>query len=172
MGAITQTSHKNNQNAWNLFSTLIFLILFVSAVYYLYQQELTPLYITFFDATLIVLAVFRLTRLFVSDGVTRFIRDFFIIKEEITDKDGHTLIVRKKYDDGFLRNISDLLGCSWCVSVWLGLVVSFFYFFSYLAWFPIFVLAIAGFASLIQIIINLIGWRAEQIKSLVDDNHN
>jgi len=48
--------------------------------------------------------------------------------------------------------------------MWIAFFVSFFYFLTPYAWFPIFFLAIAGVSSFIQLTINLIGWRAEKTK--------
>jgi hypothetical protein len=58
----------------------------------------------------------------------------------------------------------DLLGCPWCVGLWSGLIVAFFYFMYPWAWFIVLFLAISGLGSLFQLFANLIGWRAELYK--------
>lgn len=168
MSLITKTTYKNTQNGWNFLLTGFFLALFVGAVYILYLLNRVPESITFFETLIITLAVFRLTRLLVYDSVFRFFRDFFVDKGIQKDADGNEIVVRRIYKDGIRRTISDLLSCPWCIGMWLSLLVAFLYFVSPYMWFPIFVLAVAGFSSLIQISINLVGWRAEQLKGIVE----
>jgi membrane protein YdbS with pleckstrin-like domain len=165
---ITKITHKNNQNKWSFLLTIMFLGLFTVAVTTLMKLGRMPQFISVFDASLIVLAVFRLTRLTVYDSVMRFFRDFFVKKETKEHYDGDLIVTRSKYQDGFRRTISDLLSCPWCIGMWLSLIISFFFFLTPYAWFFVFVLAVAGFSSLIQIAINLVGWRAEQLKSMVE----
>jgi len=168
MSVITKTTYKNHQNIWSSLLTVLFLFLFGGAVYVLNMFNRIPDSITFFETMIITLAVFRLTRLLVYDSVFRFFRDFFVEKATDKDIDGNEIIIRRIYKDGIKRTVSDLLSCPWCIGMWISLFVSFFYFISPYMWFPIFVLAIAGFSSLIQITINLVGWRAEQLKGLVE----
>ncbi|MAZ40876.1 hypothetical protein CL654_02065 [bacterium] len=168
MSVITKTTHKNNQNIWSFILTSFFMVLFVGAVYALNELDRIPESISFFDTVIITLAIFRLTRLVVYDSVFRFFRDFFVQKTIKKDEDGNIITVRAVYKDGIRRTISDLLSCPWCIGMWLSLFVSFFFFATPYLWFPIFVLAVAGFSSLIQIAINLVGWRAEQLKGLVE----
>lgn len=112
-----------------------------------------------FDFFILVLASFRLTRLFVYDKITQFVRDFF---QRTTLVDG--VIVREKYGRGPLRTLSDLLDCPWCTGVWVALPVIFFYFYTPFAWYPLLLLAVTGFATFIQLSANAIGWTAENLK--------
>ena len=59
---------------------------------------------------------------------------------------------------------ADLLHCPWCIGVWSALIVVFCYFVFPWAWSVIFFLALAGAGSLLQVIANGIGWRAELLK--------
>lgn len=113
-----------------------------------------------FDFILISLASFRLIRLFVYDGMTKFFREQFY-DAKITKVGKVTLY---KPARGPRRTISDLMGCPWCFGVWAAAVVTFFYLLTPLAYFPVFLLAIASVATFLQLLINMIGWKAEQLK--------
>lgn len=136
------------QHIWNFLYSVAFLVFVALLIQVLYKKlGGLPTSIPFFDAVLITLATFRLIRLFVYDRITKWFRDLFV-----------------GFSKGPLKTMSDLLGCPWCIGVWAGVVVSFFYFLSPMAWFFIFVLAVAGVATLLQLLSNMIGWRAEELK--------
>ncbi len=132
-------------------------------MYLLVRLGRLPDSISLFDLALVSLAAFRLTRLFVYDKITQFVRDWFLVKR-VEKADGELLIIRSPHRSGPLRTISELLGCPWCFGVWAALVVLFFYALTPLAWFPILLLAVAGVGSFLQILANMIGWRAERLK--------
>lgn len=110
-----------------------------------------PQYISVWDATIMALATFRLTRLVVYDAITRWVRDFFEDAKEFT----------------FMGTVKTLINCPWCVGLWFALVVATAYFTSPFLWFFIFVLALAGVASFVQLTANLVGWSAEHRKRKV-----
>ena len=115
--------YNANQNAWNLFFGVFFAALLASAVYVLWFLDITPESISVFDFLLVVLAVFRLVRLFTYDKITQFARDWFLKKEYV---DG--VWVKEKHKKGWKLTISDLLDCPWCTGVWLSLPITFLYF--------------------------------------------
>lgn len=156
---------NDDQNLWNFIYSLFFAAFFVGLMCVLYRVNgALPTSIAFFDAVLIALATFRLIRLFVYDKITRFIRDLFMEYREVYSEQGVTYVELHQPGCGPLRTMSDLLACPWCFGVWAGLVVTFFYYLTPYAWFPIFVLAISGIATLFQLTANLIGWSAENGK--------
>lgn len=69
--------------------------------------------------TLDALAVFRLTRLVVSDSITAGLRERAIGREQISDRhltgERMTMVARPW--------LATLLACPWCVSPWLAAVV-------------------------------------------------
>jgi len=156
---------KSNQNKWSVVFTFLYLGIFIGGLILLVKinGEL-PKEIPLFDLVLIVLAAFRLTRLFVYDHVMQFFRDLFLDKEEYLDARGALQIRRFPPIKGPRRTLNDLLGCPWCFGMWSGLLVPLFYFLTPIAWFVIFVMAISGVATLIQIFANLVGWSAEYKK--------
>lgn len=155
----------DDQNFWNFVYSLFFAGTFLVLMWVLYRVhgEL-PRSIALFDALLIVLATFRLIRLFVYDKITRFVRDWFVEYKEAYSDQGVTYLERHQPGRGPLQTASDLLACPWCFGVWAGLVVSFFYFLTPLAWFPIFVLAVSSLGTFLQLVANTVGWAAENGK--------
>lgn len=124
-----------------------------------------PTSIPLIDLVLIIFATFRLTRLFVYDKITFFIRDTFQHAEEEYTEEGVTYFRKVERTQGPLRTAYELLICPWCFSIWAALFVSFFYFFDRDEfWLPILIFAISGLASTIQIFASLIGWSAENRK--------
>jgi hypothetical protein len=139
---------ENEENRWNSIYTLIYIVLvFVfSGLVWLVDNQF-PKDVSWFDFMLLVLATFRLVRLFVYDRVMLFVRDYFA-----------------SASGGALKTAGDLLNCPWCFGMWAGTFVAFFYFVMPMAWFVILILAISGLATFIQVLINMIGWRAEHSK--------
>lgn len=130
----------SDQPFWHFVFSAFFVFLVASSLFYLKSENKLPNKIDPFDFILLSLAVFRLIRLFVYDMVTDFVRNYFA-----------------KYQKGPGKTIYRLLDCPWCTGVWMAFFVSFFYFATPMAWFPIFILALAGLATFIQITIWKIG---------------
>jgi len=103
---------KNEQYFWNFLTSLIFVILLITAIYILFLENKLPLKISFVDFMILGLAIFRLTHLFVHDLVTNFIRDYF-----------------SKFQTGLGKTIFNLLSCHWCTAMWIALIVSFMFFY-------------------------------------------
>src|SRR3989344_2937385 len=141
---------KNDQGMWNFIFATFFVLEVTSLGFILYEVngEL-PNYIPLADFLLICLAVFRVTRLFVYDKIARFARDWLVMKKEFTEN-GVVCIDRVKYTNGPLRTFDDLLNCPWCMGVWNGSIILFFYFLTPYAWLPILLFAVAGIGTFIQ----------------------
>lgn len=165
-------AQKNNQNFWSVIFTLLYVAIFVAGMMLLMKVngEL-PKSIPLFDLVLIILAAFRLTRLFVYDHIAQFFRDFFLDKEEYVNDRGAIMVRRYPPIKGPRRTINDLLGCPWCFGMWAGLLVPLFYFLTPYAWFVILALAISGVATFVQILSNLIGWNAEWRKEKTQEKY-
>lgn len=112
--------------------------------------------ITFLELLILGLSSFRLTRLFVFDKITGFIRDFFIDEIEELDETGQKEIylVPKQ---GFVRRfIGELLSCYWCTGVWSSIVlVAFYLLFPPVAVPVLLVLSVSGLAAIIETVIQL-----------------
>ena len=160
---------KDDQGVWNFFFAVFFAAVFAGAGFLLFKLGQLPQSIGLFDLILVILASFRLTRLFVYDKITEFVRDWFMRKEVFAGDNGEIIIVRQKFVRGPWRTTHELLVCPWCFGIWAALATTFFYYLTPYAWFPILVLAIAGVGSLLQVLSNMIGWRAEALKKKANE---
>jgi hypothetical protein len=161
-----------DESIWNFIFSVLFVGILSWMAWYLWSINRLPIAINVFDFTLIILASFRITRLFVYDAVTQFVRHWFldeiVVDENMYEDAKEILVMRKIPSEGPRRVMFQLLSCPWCFGLWASLWVSFLYFATPFAWFPILVLAVAGVATLLQLIANAVGWTAEEKKMMVE----
>jgi len=131
---------NKDQIFWNIVFILAYIFLVLASGIILYSVDRLPNHINVFDFFILSLAIFRLIRLFVYDWITKFIRDYF-----------------GTFQNGPRKTMSDLLSCPWCTGIWAAFFVSFSYFLTPIAWYPIFLIALAGAATYLQLIIIRIG---------------
>jgi hypothetical protein len=157
---------KDGQHYWYIAYSIFFLAVAVFMMYSLRAAKGTlPASIPLFDLVLVILATFRITRLFVYDKITFFIRDMFQHAEETYTQEGVTYLRKRERTDGPLRTAYELLICPWCFSLWAALFVTYAYFLNtQMFWLPIFIFAVSGAATSLQILINMFGWIAENKK--------
>ena len=156
--------HINDQYVWNAFFSLLFASFVLSGGMILEAFNALPQNVpTLMEFFILTLAALRITRLFVYDKITSFFRDQFY---DVVEKRGKCTL--EKPDNGPRRTIADLLSCPWCVGMWSGATVVFFYYLTSYALYPILFCAIAGAASMLQIFSNMVGWKAEQLKDEVE----
>ena len=155
---------KEDQNIWNFIFSVFFLVVLIVALWELWGEYGDfPNTVSVFDAVLMALAAFRVTRLIVYDKITRWFRELFVKKIEF-QKDGETWIEIQHPHTGLFGTIHDLLGCPWCIGFWSALIIVFVYFMYPWAWLVIFFLALAGAGSLLQLLANALGWKTENLK--------
>lgn len=153
-----------DQYFWNIVFILFYAGILTMMVIILETESRIPYEsLTLMDMALITLASFRLTRLFVYDGMTRFVREQFYDTKAVRNK-----ITLVKPLVGPRRTLADLVSCPWCFGVWATTCVAFLYLVSSYMYLPILILALAGVATLIQLCANMIGWKAEQLKRDVE----
>lgn len=153
-----------DQYIWNLVFSVFFLVLVVMGSIILETESYRPLPdFTLIDYALVTLATFRLIRLFVYDAITKFFREQFFDVEKV----GKELLLVKP-STGPRRTLADLMSCPWCFGAWAAALVVFFYVLTPYAYFVVVFLAISGVATFIQLLANLIGHRAEQLKNQND----
>ena len=115
--------------------------------------------LTMVDYLIMLLASWRLTRLFVYDTLTRFIREQFL--DVVKVGRGYKLEQPKA---GPRRLLSELFSCPWCMSVWTSAFVVFIYMLTAYAVFPFALLGLSAVVSFLQIGTNLLGHTAERAK--------
>lgn len=164
---------KEDQNFWNFVFGIAYVVFVAASAWHVYfVRGVLPVHIPAFDFFIITLAIFRLTRLFVYDKIMRFFREWFMQKKVIQTNMGE-MVELAGYPRGIRRTISELLACPWCTGVWVSLPVFYAYaMYQSWAWYAIFVLALSGAATIIQLTANLIGWQAElgKMAAQAEDN--
>jgi len=151
-----------DQYFWNFVFLVFFSLLVVMGAIILETESRIPLTdLSLTDYVLIALASWRLTRLFVYDLVTKFFREQFW--DLVKAGRGYRL---EKPATGPRRTIADLMACPWCFGVWATATVTFLYLITPYAIFPVVLLALSSIASFLQILSNLVGHKAEQLKKL------
>ena len=126
---------------WNFIFSLILVFLAIYISYKIFETNSRLIVnLGFFEFFVISLATFRLIRLFTYDKIMNFLRDFFAMRKS-----------------KFMLTIHELLICPWCTGIWMALLVIALYFLIPLGKILVFILAIAGAGSLIQIFANMIG---------------
>lgn len=153
-----------DQYFWNFVFALFFLIMVVMGAIILDGETRIPFEeLTLTDYVLMSLATWRLTRLFVSDAITKFFREQFW--DVVKAGKGFAL---EKPKFGPRRTLADLLSCPWCFGMWAAATVIFFYLLTPFAVFPVMLLAIGAVGSFLQILANLVGHKAEEAKQKVE----
>ena len=150
-----------DQYFWNFVFSLFFMALVVMGIVALDSdtaRSFTSL--TLVDYMLMSLASWRLIRLFIYDTVTKFVREQFYDATKV--KGG---IMLEKPTRGPRRTLADLFSCPWCFGVWATALGVFCYMSFSWAVFPVAFLALSAVASFLQILSNLIGHKAEQLKN-------
>lgn len=147
-----------DQYFWSLVFLIFFTILIIMGSIILDTEARIPLSeLKMVDYVLIILASWRLTRLFVSDSITRFFREQFWD----VDKVGKSYqLIKPKV--GPRRALADLLDCPWCFGIWATATITFFYLITPYAVFPVILLALSAVATFLQILTNLIASKVGQ----------
>ena len=148
---------------WNIIFTFFFVYVGGLLFYILLDNYKLPTYITFADGLVLTLAVFRMIRVFVYDNIFLFLREFFM--------DKHVITLRGQEYVSFVLSVSPmkitlhkLILCPWCMGIWIAMCSVFVFYYWPASYILFVILAIAGTASLIQLVANSIGWHAEHTK--------
>lgn len=113
--------------------------------------------ISVFEFVLLALASFRLTRLIVFDKITTFLRRPFFQEVKEEDEEGVIEVYYLPKDTPIKKFIGELLSCYWCTGIWSSIaLVLIFYLIPAYSHPIILVLAIAGLASILECMIQLL----------------
>ncbi len=149
-----------DQYFWNfVFSVFFAVLVFLGVIILETEAYLKPTDLEAIDFILMTLATWRLIRLFVYDAITKWFREQFWDVKMVRKK-----LVLEKPMTGPRRTLADLLSCPWCFGAWAGALVVFLYLLTPYAFFPVVLLGLSAVATFLQILTNMIGHRAEQLK--------
>jgi hypothetical protein len=150
----------SQQYFWSVVFSLFFLVLLVmGAIILETEARVGWMDLTVVDYLIMLLASWRLTRLFVYDNITRFLREQFL--DVVKVGRGYRLEIPKA---GPRRLLADLFACPWCMSIWTSALVVFLYVLTEYAVFPLVLLGLSAVVSFLQIGTNLLGHNAERAK--------
>ncbi|EKE29881.1 MAG: hypothetical protein ACD_2C00081G0003 [uncultured bacterium (gcode 4)] len=110
---------------WHISLFTLYPILYIVIVSYLYSRGIIISDISFLDFSLLVLSTFRVTRLFVYDHITDFIRDYL-----------------STFNTWLWKSLSELINCPWCTAVWVAMFLVFLYALTPLSWLFLLILAV------------------------------
>jgi Protein of unknown function (DUF1360) len=163
---MTQKEHEMEEQIkmWNIVAMVVFVALAVLAFRCL-EARSAIVWLSFGEVLLLSLATMRIIRLVAYDNITLFLREAFTdVKKVRFVEGGEDSYERVPSENSFKRTVSKLLNCPWCIGVWIALGVVYVYLVYPESYIFFVVLAIAGIASLLQMLANLLGWKAEYKK--------
>jgi hypothetical protein len=137
---------NNQQKSSNFLATIFFLICVVGLGYGLKYRGITTDNFNAGNISLMVLATYRLTRIFVFDKIFKLFRDFFRAHQRL-----YVFYV-----------IKEIITCPWCAGVWVALITVAIWFLVPFGQLFIILLSISGVASFVVILVNYVGLSTEE----------
>lgn len=134
------------EKIWNLISSLVFVLLIIGVGILLERKGIVLEEISVFKLVILILATYRLTRIIVYDRVLKVFRDF----------------IKSFAGTGLGDSMKAIITCPWCAGVWVALFVVISYFFIPYGNVFVYIMAISGAATYIQITINYVGLTADE----------
>ncbi len=137
--------NERKHQAWNFWSAFVFFGALLLVGYLLQQKGVDITQITFKEALIIVLATYRMTRIVVFEKIFKYLRD----------------VLRRREDYYLTGTLSSIITCPWCAGVWVTLVIIVFYYLVPYGVLLVYVLALAGVASMVILLSNLLHMHTE-----------
>ncbi|MDD5083396.1 MAG: DUF1360 domain-containing protein [Candidatus Moranbacteria bacterium] len=134
--------HKGDTGAerWSVFLFFFFPVLsFGMAYYFQHFIGALPTRIPMLDMSILILATYRIIRLFVYDSITQFIREWLT------------------RGNALMRSLGHITSCPWCAGIWFGFGVMVFYTTLPEYFILLILLSVAGAASFLQTLSRMIG---------------
>jgi len=102
--------------------------------------------LTMKEAVLVILATYRMTRILVFEKILKYFRD----------------ALKRREDLYVIGTLHSMVTCPWCAGVWVTLTIIVFYFLVPYGALLVYVLALAGIASMLILISNLLHMYTER----------
>jgi hypothetical protein len=150
--AMTERKHQ----AWNFWSAFVFFGLVVLVGYLLEKKGVEIEQITLKGIIVIILASFRMTRILVFEKIFKYFRD----------------VLKRREDLYLIGTLSSIITCPWCAGVWVTLVIIVFYYLVPYGTLLVYVLALAGLASIVILYSNMLHMRTEYKQRLHQKQKN
>lgn len=136
----------SKQNAWNFASLFIYFILLSITGYFVQQNGFNINELSIKELVIIVLAIYRLTRIIVFEKIFKYFRDF----------------VKARKNFKIFNTIVSIITCPWCAGVWVSLLMFIFYYLVPYGKLLVYILALAGVASFLILLSNLLALKVEE----------
>jgi hypothetical protein len=131
--------NERKHQAWNFWSAFFFFAMVVLVGFLLQRKGIKIEEITFKEAVVIILASYRMTRILVFEKIFKYFRDGLKRRENLY----------------LIGTISSIITCPWCAGVWVTLTIIIFYYLVPFGVLLVYVLALAGVASVVILFSNL-----------------
>ena len=138
--------NERKHQAWNFWSAFVFLGAVVLVGYLLKQKGVDIKELTFKEALLVILASTRMTRILVFEKILKHFRD----------------ALKKRENLYVIGTIHSMITCPWCAWVWVTLIIIALYFLVPYGVLLVYVLALAGLASMVILVSNLLHMYTER----------
>jgi len=137
--------NERKHQAWNFWSAFAFFGLVALMGFLLEKKGVDIREITLKEATVIILATYRMTRILVFEKIFKYLRD----------------VLKRREDYYLIGTLSSIITCPWCLGVWVTLAIIVFYYLVPFGDLLVYVLALAGIASLVILLSNLLHMATE-----------
>lgn len=138
--------NERKHQAWNFWSAFVFLSALGLVGYFLNRNGVDMEELTFKQALVIILASYRMTRILVFERIFKYFRD----------------VLKRREDLYAIGTIHAMVTCPWCAGVWVTLIIIVLYFLVPFGVLLVYVLALAGLASMIILVSNLLHMYTER----------
>jgi len=138
--------NERKHQAWNFWSAFVFIGAVWLVGHFLKREGIDIREISLKEVLLVILASSRLTRILVFEKILKHFRDALKRRE-------HLYVI---------GTIHSMVTCPWCAGVWMTLIIIVFYYLVPYGELLVYVLALAGLASMLILVSNLLHMYTER----------
>ncbi len=138
--------NERKHQALNFWSAFVFFGAVVLVGYLLQKKEVDITALTLKEALVIILASYRMTRILVFEKIFKYLRN----------------VLKKREGLYVIGTLHSIITCPWCAGVWVTLIIVVFYFLVPFGVVLVYVLALAGIASMVILGSNLLHMYTER----------
>lgn len=138
--------NERKHQAWNFWSAFVFLSAVGLVGFLLRKKGVVIEELTFREALVLILASYRMTRILVFERIFKYFRD----------------VLKNREDLYVIGTIHAMITCPWCAGVWVTLIIIVLYYLVPFGVLLIYVLALAGLASMLILVSNLLHMYTER----------
>jgi len=138
--------NERKHQAWNFWSAFVFFGAVVLVGYLFDNRNIDIRDITLKESVVIILASYRMTRILVFEKIFKYLRN----------------VLKKRENLYVIGTLHSIITCPWCAGVWVTMAIVMFYFLVPFGVVLVYVLALAGVASMVILLSNLLHMYTEQ----------